>query len=239
MKRLLKLFGETLSPEGITCIVCGDELNQDYRHSMCPKCLDKLPKIKKSCAKCGREIFDDGSLCFDCKAGGMAYDKVYSVFNYEKEISSLIYRLKYGGEKYLAKYLARFMTDRLKEENVTFDYIVPVPLNKNRFASRGFNQADLLAKEIAEELNIEMLTCLERIVDTPFQARLSREERLTNLNGAFVLKDKKVIKNKCILIIDDIFTTGSTINECSKVLFKAKAKSVCAITLSHAKKKFV
>lgn len=239
MKRILEKFWQALSPEGITCIVCGAELNHDSRYSMCDSCLKKMPLIKKSCEKCGREIYDDSKLCFDCAGSGAKYDKVYSVLNYEGVVAGLIYRLKYGGEKYLAKYLARFMVDRLKEANVKFDIIVPVPLNKNRFKKRGFNQAELLADEIASELNTQAVSCMDRVVDTPFQARLTREERLTNLKDAFVIGDKSLVKGKTVLIIDDIFTTGSTINECATVLFKAKAKSVIAITLSHAKKKFV
>lgn len=239
MKKILEKFWQALAPEGITCIVCGAELTRDNRYSMCDTCLSKLPFTQKSCEKCGREIYDDSKFCFDCEGSGAKYDKVYSVLNYEGVVSSLIYRLKYDGEKYLAKYLARFMVDKLRQSNVNFDIIVPVPLNKNRLKKRGFNQAELLATYIAKEMNKDMANVMERVVDTPFQARLTREERLNNLKDAFVVRDKTLVKGKTVLVIDDIFTTGSTINECATVLFKAKAKSVIAITLSHAKKKFV
>ena len=137
---------------------------------------------------------------------------------------------------YLVPYLAQFIADKIILENISFDYIVPVPLNENRQKKRGFNQAEVLAEQVCKILSAKYKQVLTRQKDTPFQARLTREDRLVNLKDAFVVNDKTEVKGKTILLLDDIFTTGSTINECCKVLNKAKAKSVIAICLSHAKK---
>ncbi len=237
--KIFEKFMELLSPDNIKCIVCEDELPQDSPYGLCDKCLDKLPYVNKACNRCGREIYDMSSYCFDCKEGGMEYDKVYSCLNYEDFVHLLVYKLKYGGEKYLAKYMAQIIIDKIKGENITADYILPVPLNQIRQQQRGFNQAELLAQCVSRECNIPLLDNMQRVRNTPFQASLSREERLVNLKDAFKLKDKALVKGKTILLLDDIFTTGTTINECSKVLKKAGASKVLGITYAHAKKKFV
>lgn len=239
MKNILKNFMNILAPDDIKCIACDAELSCDNKYGLCDKCLAKMPVIKKPCNKCGREIFDDGKYCFDCKEGGFAFDRVYSCLNYEDFAVSLVYNLKYGGAKYLAKYMAQLIADKIKEENIAFDFIVPVPLNENRERTRGFNQAKLIADQVAKILDCKVETCLDRIKDTPFQASLARIERIENVKGAFEVVDKKIVKGKNILLLDDIYTTGSTVNECSKVLKNNKANKVFVITYASAKKKFV
>ena len=239
MKILLNKFLDLLSPDDIKCIACDAELPQNNKYGLCKSCEDKLPTISKACDKCGREIYDDGKFCFDCKEGGFAFDKVYSCLNYEGYITKLVYNLKYGGGKYLAKYMARIIADKIISENISFDIITFVPLNEKREKERGFNQAKIIAEEVSQLLDREIRDVLSRVRNTPFQASLNREERLNNLKDAFKVIDKSRVKDKNILIIDDIFTTGTTINECSKTLKKTGAKSVIGITFAHAKKKFV
>ena len=239
MKNLFEKFLDLLSPDDIKCIVCDAELPQNNKYGLCKGCLEKLPRIDKACDKCGREIYDDGKYCFDCKEGGFDFDKVYSCLNYEGAVSKLVYNLKYGGGKYLVKYMARIIADKIVSEKISFDILTFVPLNEIREKERGFNQSKLLADEIAKILNIKTSSIITRTRNTPFQARLSREERLLNLKDAFSVVDKKVLKDKTILIIDDIFTTGTTINECSKILKKSGCKRVVCVTFAHAKKKFV
>lgn len=239
MKKIFNKFLNLLSPDDVKCIACDSELPFDVSYGLCKDCQDKLPTIAKSCLKCGREIYDEGKYCFDCKEGGFDFDRVYSCLNYEGFVTKIVYNLKYGGGKYLAKYMARIIADKIMSEKISFDILTFVPLNKIREKERGFNQAKLLADEISKILNLESIGVLERIRNTPFQASLKREERLTNLKDAFSVIDKKLLKDKTILIIDDIFTTGTTINECSKMLKKAGCKRVFCITFAHAKKKFV
>jgi len=239
MKKIINKFLDLLAPDDIKCIVCDAELPKDNDYGLCDHCYNKLPKITKPCEKCGREIFDDGKYCFDCKEGGFAFDKVYSCLNYEDYVVPMVYRLKYSGEKYLAKYMAKVIADKIIAEKISFDIFTFVPLNISREKERGFNQAKLIADEVAKYIQKETIALLERVRNTPFQASLIREERLINLKDAFEVIDKKVVKGKTILLLDDIFTTGSTINECSKVLKKSGAKAVVGITFAHAKKKFV
>ena len=239
MRNVFRKLINILAPDNIKCIACDAELNQDNKYGLCPKCLAKMPTINKSCHKCGREIYDQGKYCFDCKEGGFYFDRVYSCLNYEDFVHGIVYKLKYGKAKYLAPFIARVIADKIIEEDIKFDFIVPVPLNKNRENQRGFNQAKLIAQEVAKILNCSVVDAISRERDTPFQASLTREQRIENVKDAFVVVDKNMVKGKNILLLDDIFTTGSTINECSKILKNNKAKSVVGITYASAKKKFV
>ncbi len=239
MKKIFNTFINYLAPEDIKCICCDEELFDTREDGLCDKCRQELSYITKSCDKCGREIYDEGKYCVDCKDISYAFDKVYSCLNYDGTITKLIYNLKYGGQKFLASYLASFIVEKIKQNDIKFDILTYVPLNANRQRKRGFNQAELIANEVAKRLGITTTCLLRRVKDTSFQARLSREERIDNLKDAFELIDKKAVKGKTILLLDDIFTTGTTMSECSKLLKSGKAKSVLGITLSHAKKKFV
>ena len=233
MKKIINKFLDLLAPDDIKCIVCDAELPKDNDYGLCDHCYNKLPKITKPCEKCGREIFDDGKYCFDCKEGGFAFDKVYSCLNYEDYVVPMVYRLKYSGEKYLAKYMAKVIADKIIAEKISFDIFTFVPLNINREKERGFNQAKLIADEVAKYIQKETIALLERVRNTPFQASLIREERLINLKDAFEVIDKKVVKGKTILLLDDIFTTGATMEEMTAVLKKNGANKVFGLTVCH------
>ena len=124
--------------------------------------------------------------------------------------------------------------EKLKDEELPVDLVIPVPLHPDRLKERGFNQAELLVEEF-ETLNIPILKDnLIRVKYNSQQSILSKAERIINLSGSFVIQDKKPIKNKNILVVDDIFTTGSTLNEVAKTLIEAGASKVFCLTLCHA-----
>ncbi len=235
MKNIFSKVFNIISPQGIKCIVCDDELNKTTSHCVCDKCFDKLPFIAKSCTKCGAEIYSKSSLCIECKDQQRYFEKAISVFNFEDKIASLIYRFKYGNQTYLAKYLADFMFNKVVEQNLDFDIIVPVPLSDKRLKLRTFNQAELLAAALAERFG-KPLVCdaIVRDRDTLTQTHLSKLERHQNLNNAFKVINKKLIKGKKILLVDDVFTTGTTSDEISKTLLNASSNSVYVITFAHA-----
>lgn len=112
--------------------------------------------------------------------------------------------------------------------------IIPVPLHRRRQRQRGYNQAELLARVIGRYFEVPVIPALERIKDTHPQFDLQREARSTNIKGAFKVLDTKAVYNKNVLLLDDIYTTGSTIGECSKVLKTAGARRIEILTLSRA-----
>ena len=122
---------------------------------------------------------------------------------------------------------------RIVEKIKTYDTIIPVPISTKRKMQRGYNQSFLIAKEIAKSLNLEIINnCLYKNKNIIEQSKLNKEDRQKNIQGVYKLIDKKKLKNKKILLIDDIYTTGSTVNECSRTLRQAEIKEIGVFTIA-------
>ncbi|MFC1511104.1 ComF family protein [Candidatus Margulisiibacteriota bacterium] len=181
------------------------------------------------------------TLCQEC-FGQIKFMKphlgIHCISVYEGPLRTAIHRFKFKKRKRLAEplgillvqYLSR--TPNLSMEEI--DVIVPIPLHKKRLRARGFNQAQLLAQVIGRYFDKPTVPALERSKNTKAQFDLAREERFTNITGAFRVVDTQNIYQKRVLLLDDIYTTGSTIAECSKTLKIAGAKRVEVLTLSRA-----
>jgi ComF family protein len=232
-----QLFRSALYVKDIKCITCNAELKQTNKYCMCETCLQKLPYTSgRICYKCGDAVFGSGSYCLNCKGSEKPYEFARAPFTYDGKIKTLIYELKYSRGKFLAPYLSFFLLDEFAKQNWNIDMIIPVPLYYKRQKKRGFNQAELLSVQFKNKFNYEVnTTCLVRNKNTPTQTRLTKKERKSNLDKAFLVTDKQTIKNKNILLIDDVFTTGATMEECSKVLKKAGVKNIYILTLAHVK----
>ena len=152
---------------------------------------------------------------------------VHALFAYEQPIRSLVLG-KLSGNSVSIHQLAQLVVRRLPEYHLSCDYVVPVPLHWFRRLFRGFNQADILARAVAHELNVPMLPVLKRIRNTQFQSQLSAQERVHNVKGAFTVKERyrNRMTGKKILIIDDLFTTGATIAQAARVLTQSGAQDV-------------
>lgn len=233
LKEKLNKFLDHIFVPDCKCIVCGDEITRNSKYSMCAKCIKSLPDIKNPCEKCGGNVIS-GSVCLNCKSNKPIFERTFVSFNYTPSISTLIYKFKYENAKYLAPYLSNFLINTYIASGIDVDYIIPVPLSKERLTERTYNQAELLCVNFDKHLNIPVKTnIVERVKDTPHQTNLSRKERLTNLEKAFKVTSKKDVKGKTILIVDDVYTTGATLNEISKVLYSSGAKCVYGLTLAH------
>lgn len=198
------------------CGVCG-KIEKNF---LCKKCEMKLEKQ----AVFGQESYSD-----------RYFDEHLYVFLYSGVIRSLLLNYKFNDNTYLYKTFTNFLLKNKKfVENIKrYDIIVPVPLSKKREKERGYNQSLLLAKEISKSTKIKLNNkCLKKIKNLVAQSSLNKNERYKNIKGAFALKHNKIIQNKKVLIIDDIFTTGSTVNECSKVLKEAGAAKIGILTIA-------
>jgi ComF family protein len=156
---------------------------------------------------------------------------------YEGTLRQGIHILKFEKKISIHKPLGDLLVNYLKTEQNDLirqiDFIIPVPLHRKRLRERGFNQAYLLALYIGRHFNIPLNLELKRVRFTTPQMNLRKEERLRNIRGAFEIKNHSSIAGKCLLLVDDIFTTGATVDECSKVLIKAGAKRVFVLTLAR------
>ena len=161
----------------------------------------------------------------------------HAVCEYEGVAKKAIKRLKFRKRKNLARSLGALLTNYINHHlwKDSLDMIIPVPLHENRLRDRGFNQAELLALSITQSTNIPTVSgLLFRKKNTHPQFDLPKTQRLKNVRGAFEVRGSKLIKNKNILLIDDIYTTGATAAECTRVLKSAGAASVHILTLSRA-----
>ena len=236
-----KLLNE-IFPSNLTCDCCGEELNQnDY---LCENCKKNLIKIKNKCKKCGDEVNDFTHYCKFCKGIKRDFTTAVSSFMYDGTAKSLVYKLKYGGAKYIAKPLAKYLVETFKNSKLqNIDIVTCVPLNSKRLKTRGYNQAQVLAEEFCKWLSNENINIaqnyqlIKRVKNTPTQTSLTKVERQENLKDAFEFcGNTEEIKNKNILIIDDIFTTGATMEELSKIFKKHKAGKIYCLTCCHTVK---
>ena len=160
---------------------------------------------------------------------------VYSACIYDDALKELVHSFKYKGKTVLANIFSKLMIDYIKDnpEITDVDLVTVVPLYKDRLREREFNQSLLIANPISKECSIMLTNTLEKTRTTRYQNELMKSERLKNLEGAFSVSSKTDIKDKNILLIDDIMTTGSTLGECAKTLLNGGAKSVKCFTLAR------
>ncbi|MDR1418009.1 MAG: ComF family protein [Endomicrobium sp.] len=223
----------------ITCCLCGKDLEAISQYKVCDKCKESFSKIKGNiCDKCGISLDSEESLCYVCKKDLKAYsfDKLRAVYLYKGNLRKLVLKFKYSNRIFLYKDFAFEMSNLIKEYNFlrTADFIIPVPLNIFRRIKRGYNQAELLAQEVSVNIGIPMLkNVLLRGKVTKPQFKLSKFERKKNIQSSFTIKNKNTIKNKTILIVDDIATTCSTVSVCAGVLKRSGAKNVYVLTLAR------
>lgn len=221
---------EILFPQNLKCIFCGKE---DGGFGICDRCMEKLPFIKgPTCKKCGVSI-SSGDVCIECKDSKHKFERVYSIFDYSGRVRNSILKIKQNGLKYLANPFSYIMFKYFENIKVPFEVIIPMPIHENRLKERGFNQSELLLKDIEKNYGRVYKNLLVRTKDTPHQTGLGKANRESNLDHAFKVTDKQKVKGKIILLVDDIYTTGSTLNECAKTFKRAGASKVFALCLAR------
>ena len=235
MNEFKEFVGELLFPSNIKCVVCGDELDGDKKYCICDRCMRLLPFIEGNvCRKCGVPIHDMGKVCMQCKDAGHVFSSNISVFMYLDDMPRLIKGFKFANKKYLGYSLSNFIATKVIESDKNYDIIVPVPLHPTRLKERGYNQSWLLCGTLKQlGLNVRD-DVLIKVSNTSPQVGLEREDRLNNLLDAFKVVNKAAVKGKVVLVVDDVYTTGTTLDECAKALLHAGAKKVYCVTLCHA-----
>lgn len=237
---------EILFPKNISCIFCSSPISRSNPYSLCKRCYQKLNFVQELCIHCGR--FGKGaSMCTQCEKEQYGFDQVYCTLEYNDLMHKQIYSYKYGHQSFMAEYLGAIMKDFVTDNQLTYDFITGVPISKQRMGERGFNQSDELALAIDSARFVHLF---RRKKNTSFLSGLSKAGRILELEDAFEVNqeqmDKLVEQFYCVegnldkkiklVIVDDIITTGSTLNELSKCIKKQLDVEVTVLTLCSARK---
>ncbi len=223
------------------CFLCEAPLDPKRPTPLCLEHATEMVRIERPvCSKCGRKLFGESVealVCAECRSGRTYYDAGYSAYLFDGPIRELIHQFKYRKRRYLKYFLANQLVDYLQEfaDLARYEAIVAVPLHWIGYWKRGFNQAIELAKPLSSHLGIPVVRiALKRVRYTRRQVGLSRPERRVNIKNAFRVTRTSKVAGRNILLIDDVITTGATLNECARVLKQAGASTVTIVTLAQA-----
>ena len=211
------------------CVGCGKV--GDF---LCSSCKEKLPRLLSPiCSKCGKPEAS-GITCPSCWQEKAEIDGIRSLFLFDNVMRKAIHQLKYYNLKAISPCLAHFLADYLATVPLPGEVLVPVPLHPKRLKQRGYNQASLLARELSKLAKLPVIEdCLIRVKEAPPQARTTNaEERRKNVIDAFICRDEKV-SGKQIILIDDVCTSGATLNSSARALKNKGAISVWGLTLAR------
>ena len=206
------------------CGIC-EKINKD---GLCPKCNLELKKQAEVNILQKEEIEENIKK-------EKYFEELMYIFKYEGQVRKLILDYKFNEKSYLYKTFVNFLlkNEKIFENIKKYDKIIPVPISKKRNKERGYNQSMLIAEEIANKTNLELVNnCLIKTKNIIEQSKLNKEDRQQNIQGVYSLQNERLITNKKILLVDDIYTTGSTVNECCKILQQANPKTIGVLVLA-------
>lgn len=272
-------ISEAIFPSNIYCISCGSLIDRSRPYGLCDSCMRKIHWIRgrlgadglpqRICTKCGKALSGTyhGELCYDCMETEHYFIRGFSCMTYGLYEREIMMDIKYREKAYMASKMGDILFDRMesllseaaRQELKLFDCVIPVPLSEGRLRKRGYNQAQLMARQMlnrwkawADEyvenmphecgpasISKPLLPRLEdrvliRIQETEMLRGLQAIERIIALDGVFALKrgSEERIRDKSVLLIDDVYTTGATADSCSKVLLEGGASGVYLLTLA-------
>ena len=207
-------------------------------HYLCDDCWEQIELLKPPwCQICGLPCWS--IVCADCREHPPLFGKLRAIAFYEPTLREAVHLMKYEKKQVISKHLNQLLQTHLPEDlaSIDYDFLLPIPLHTNRLRQRGFNQAEQIAQGVAQVWGVPVRTdILFRIRDTvPLSSLESYEERMKNIAGAFEVRSPDSIQGRKILLIDDIFTTGTTINEALKVLQVANPNCVDVLTLTRTR----
>ena len=220
---------------------CCEKFSEEGKQGFCSNCLSQIRWIEPPfCSICGIPFISSEVETHPCGAC-VTHRKYFTIARalgaFEGSLQEAIHRWKYEGKTYLTPFFAEWMAEGLNRywEPGSFDLLIPVPLHTQRLRERGFNQALLLVKDLSRRTGIPyQKTILQKKKLTIAQVNLSGVEREKGLRGTFNVIEKEKLLGMSVLLVDDVYTTGATVNECSKMLLRGGAERVDVFTLAHA-----
>lgn len=220
------------------CLLCDEQVNS--QGALCSSCFTDITFISDpQCVQCGTPFelaMDEGTRCGDCHAQPPAWRMARSVCRYDDASRKLITRLKYADQTWLARWLGVWLTRAASPLLAQADVIVPVPLHRRRLWWRRYNQAALLAEVLHTQSGVSLSTrLLERVKHTTPQTGLTKQQRARNVRAAFRVRAGKEaeVRGMRIVLVDDVLTTGATLDACARALLKSGAATVDVVTVGR------
>lgn len=222
----------------VSCLGCGEPLFSSAPLGLCAPCRGKLsPLGRGACAVCAGPLdaFEPppGYRCGACRARPPAFDRLLALWTYRPPLDAVVQGLKFRRLDYLGRHLALALADGLGEALDGFEAIVPVPLHWRRRLARGYNQAERIASPLAARLGLPLVPVLRRARRTPPQTSLGKTERLANLRQAFHVPRPGRVRGLRLLLVDDVATTGATLDMAAGALRRAGAAGVTAVVAAR------
>ena len=235
LKEICKISFDLIFPA--KCFTCNNIIDET---GLCYNCWQKINFISTPfCKKCGHPFnveIDKNILCGNCISSPPLYKQAFGRFKYDEHTRKIIHKIKYGDKTNFIPYFSNMLSSSAKEIITKADIILAVPMHKLKYLSRKYNQSQLIAYKLAIQNNkLYYPDLLIKKKSNMPQAGLSKKDRKNNVSGVFKVKERHIdkIKGKNLLLIDDVMTTGETINSCTKVLLKKGCKSVYVLTLAR------
>jgi competence protein ComFC len=210
----------------LKCPICHQKIKKG--EFICTECLERIKYHPIfTCKKCKKKLNGDYGKCTDCKNTVFYYDELTILGYYEHLMGEFVKRIKFKQERKLAIALGKKLGEKIKEKKWEYDYIIPIPMSADRFHERGFNQAYEIAKGVNKILGSTVKNNLIKKKNLPPLEQKNRKERIKLMKNSFIANKKSVIlKNKNILIIDDVYTTGTTVNTLAGLIKKIGANKI-------------
>jgi ComF family protein len=236
IKNIFRFILDVLLPP--RCFVCRKTVYKE--NGLCSECFSQFHFLSNQCCPiCGRPYTfpvenSKRLVCVKCLKNPPKLKRLKAVFAYDDFSKSIILSFKHGDRTDIAPYFGKLLYQYGKEILSECDYIIPVPLHWSRLLKRKYNQSSLIAKELEKISGKKCLyNNLKRIKQTPSQGHKTKKERFQNIKNALKVSNPEPIKGKTIVLIDDVYTTGATLNECARVLLASGAKSVMGLVVAR------
>jgi Predicted amidophosphoribosyltransferases len=223
------------------CLLCGSKDLYQAGCLICKDCFSSISFISHPvCARCGKPFLTETTrdhVCGNCLTQEPSFNLVRALGRYEGALETIIHNFKYK-QKFSMVNLFNFLLDNMQNHEITFasyDLLIPVPLHRSRLRQRGFNQAVILGNILKKKYQMSLQPkVLQRIVYTRPQVTLPVKARKINMRNAFKVKESQSVEGKTILLLDDVYTTGATMNECAGILKKSGASRVDGFVIARA-----
>jgi ComF family protein len=235
---------DLIYPPALYCVCCGKIIDETRTYRLCNDCMDNIKWIDgRTCMKCGRQLgtSNPGTVCFNCREHPHSFDRGFTCTEYGTHERAMVFAMKYDGRPDISVVIGEMLADRMLAEfgedelHGMYDMILPVPVHPTKKSLRGYNQAALIAEEFSRRTGFTADDdVLIRTRETHIMRSLGPEQRRENIRGAFSIRPRRLpeIAGKSILLIDDIYTTGATIDELAVVLRDEGAACVDFLTFA-------